>query len=160
MDEEDAKGTTLVLTSDRDLYQLASDRTTILMPRRGVSELDRVGPAEVRERYGVDPVQVPDFIALRGDTADKIPGAKGIGTQRAATILQTHETLDKAIESGVFQEQADQLRLYLRITRLQYDATIPSCPTRSRTGRARPPSPSEWGLRRTSPGRLAERVSA
>jgi hypothetical protein len=56
LQEEDRSGETLVLTSDRDLFQLASEKTTILMPKRGVSELQRVGPAEVRERYGVDPV--------------------------------------------------------------------------------------------------------
>ena len=157
--EEERKGTALVLTSDRDLFQLASDRTTILLPRRGVSELDRVGPAEVRERYGVDPAQVPDFIALRGDTADKIPGAKGIGTQRAATILQTHETLDNAIESGVFQEQADQLRLYLRITRLQYEATIPELPDAQPDWNGASALADEWGLGNLA-GRLAERASA
>lgn len=126
--EEARKGETLVLTSDRDLFQLASERTTILLPRRGVSELERVGPAEVRERYGVDPVQVPDFIALRGDTADKIPGAKGIGPGRAATILRQYETLDAAIQSGVFQEQAEALRTYLRIARLRYEAPVPELP--------------------------------
>src|SRR3712207_9382835 len=92
MREEEAGGTTLVLTSDRDLYQLASERTTILRPKRGVSELERVGPDEVREIYGVEPIQVPEFVALRGDTADKIPGARGIGAGRAAQILKKHET--------------------------------------------------------------------
>ena len=67
--------TSVVVTSDRDSFQLASEHTTILQPTRGVSELARVGPAEVRERYSVDPAQVPDFIALRGDPSDKIPGA-------------------------------------------------------------------------------------
>jgi DNA polymerase-1 len=155
--EEARGGETLVLTSDRDLFQLASAKTTILLPRRGVSELDRVGPAEVRERYGVDPWQVPDFIALRGDTADKIPGAKGIGTQRAATILQTHETLDNAIESGVFQEQADQLRLYLRITRLQYQATIPDLPDAEPDWTRAAALAEDWGLGNLA-GRLADRA--
>ena len=72
--EEARGGTTLVATSDRDAFQLASERTTILQPTKGVSELRRVGPAEVRERYGVEPAQVPDFIALRGDPSDKHPG--------------------------------------------------------------------------------------
>ena len=66
-------GTTLVATSDRDAFQLAAPDVTILQPVRGVSELARIGPAEVRERYGVDPHQVCDFIALRGDPSDKIP---------------------------------------------------------------------------------------
>ena len=157
--ETDRGGETLVLTSDRDLFQLASDKTTILLPRRGVSELERVGPAEVRERYGVDPEQVPDFIALRGDTADKIPGAKGIGTQRAATILQTHETLDGAIESGVFQEQAEQLRLYLRLTRLQYHAPIPEMPDAQPDWPGAAALAERWGLGNLA-GRLAERAGS
>lgn len=154
--EEDRGGETLVVTSDRDLFQLASDRTTILLPRRGVSELERVGPAEVRERYGVDPVQVPDFIALRGDTADKIPGAKGIGTQRAATILRTHETLDAAIEAGVFQEQAEDLRLYLRLTRLQYHAPIPELPDAEPDWERAAGLADDWGLANLA-GRMRER---
>jgi DNA polymerase I len=155
--EEDRGGETLVVTSDRDLFQLASDRTTILLPRRGVSELDRVGPAEVRGRYGIDPVQVPDFIALRGDTADKIPGAKGIGPQRAATILRTHETLDAAIEAGVFQEQADDLRLFLRLTRLQYHAPIPELPDAEPDWAGASRLADEWGLGNLA-GRLRERA--
>src|SRR5205814_2141921 len=65
--EEKRRGTAVVATSDRDSFQLASERTTIIQPVRGVSELARIGPAEVRERYGVEPAQVVDFIALRGD---------------------------------------------------------------------------------------------
>jgi DNA polymerase I len=126
--EEARGGESLVLTSDRDLFQLVSPRTTVLVPRRGVSELDRVDPEGVRERYGVDPAQVPDFIALRGDSSDKIPGAKGIGPGRAATILGEYDSLDGAIEGGVFQEQADALRTYLRIARLQYEAPVPELP--------------------------------
>src|SRR5204863_9041636 len=70
--EEARGGTAVVATSDRDAFQLASDRTTIVQPVRGVSELARVGPAEVRERYGVEPAQVIDFIALRGDPSDRL----------------------------------------------------------------------------------------
>ena len=72
--EERAGGTALVASGDRDSFQLASPRTTILYPSRG-GELARIGPEEVRQRYGVDPKQVPDFIALRGDPSDKLPGA-------------------------------------------------------------------------------------
>src|SRR5207237_1958721 len=72
-------GPVLIATSDRDAFQLAADRVTILQPTKGVSEVARVGPAEVRERYGVEPEQVPDFVALRGDPSDRIPGARGVG---------------------------------------------------------------------------------
>jgi 5'-3' exonuclease len=76
--EERRGGTVLVASGDRDTFQLASDRTTILYPVRA-GEMARIGPAEVRARYGVDPQQVPDFIALRGDPSDKLPGAPGVG---------------------------------------------------------------------------------
>ena len=69
------KGRTLVATGDRDAFQLASATVTILHPVRA-GEMARIGPAEVRERYGVEPVQVPDFIALRGDPSDELPGAR------------------------------------------------------------------------------------
>jgi DNA polymerase-1 len=78
--EEKRGGTVLIASGDRDTFQLASDRTTILYPVRG-GELARIGPAEVRARYGVDAAQVPDFIALRGDPSDKLPGAPGAVSQ-------------------------------------------------------------------------------
>jgi DNA polymerase-1 len=73
--EECRGGTCIAASGDRDAYQLASDRTTIVQPVRA-GELARIGPAKVRERYGVSPSQVPDFIALRGDSSDRIPGAR------------------------------------------------------------------------------------
>jgi len=75
--EEQRGGSAVVASGDRDAFQLASDRTLILQPVRA-GQMARIGPAEVRERYGVDPKQVPDFIALRGDPSDKIPGAPGM----------------------------------------------------------------------------------
>ena len=96
-------------TSDRDAFQLASERTTILQPTRGVSEIARVGPAEVRERYGVEPRQVPDFIALRGDPSDRMPGAKGVGPKTAADVLREHATLEDALAAGRFAVQAEEL---------------------------------------------------
>ena len=86
--EEARGGTAVVASGDRDTYQLASEPTTILFPTKGVSEMSRIGPAEVRERYGVEPAQVPDFIALRGDPSDKLPGAKGVGPKGAAELLR------------------------------------------------------------------------
>ena len=77
-EEERRGGTAVVASGDRDAFQLASDKTAILQPVRA-GEMARIGPAEVRERYGVDPKQVPEFIALRGDPSDKIPGARGVG---------------------------------------------------------------------------------
>lgn len=124
--QESARGgETLVATSDRDAFQLASDRVTILQPVRGVSELRRVGPREVRERYGVDPIQVADFIALRGDPSDKIPGARGVGEKRAAVILGDHGSLEGAFAAGLFSAEADALRSFRSIATFDPSAPLP-----------------------------------
>src|SRR6266513_1360177 len=129
--EEKQGGTAVVVTSDRDSFQLASERTTILQPTKGVSELARVGPAEVRERYGVEPAQVPDFIALRGDPSDKMPGARGVGPKTAADILRQYGTLEAALEAGRFAAEADQLRIYRQMATL--DASAPLAPLDDQT---------------------------
>jgi DNA polymerase-1 len=123
--EEKRGGTALVVTSDRDSFQLASEQTTILQPTRGVSELARVGPAEVRERYGVEPEQVPDFIALRGDPSDRMPGAKGVGPKTAANLLAQYGTLAAMLEEGRFEAQAEELRMYRRMATLDASAPLP-----------------------------------
>ena len=123
--EEARDGTALVATSDRDSFQLASERTTILQPTRGVSQLARLGPAEVRERYGVEPEQVPDFIALRGDPSDRLPGAKGVGPKTAADVLKQYGTLEAALEAGRFGAQAEELRIYRRMATLDPEAPLP-----------------------------------
>ena len=119
------RGPVTVVTSDRDAFQLVSERVTVLQPVRGVSELTRVGPAEVRERYGVDPAQVPDFIALRGDASDRIPGAKGVGPRSAADLLSRYGTLEAALADGRFEAVADDLRLYRHIATMDADAPLP-----------------------------------
>jgi DNA polymerase I len=124
-------GDVLVATSDRDAFQLASRRVTILQPTRGVSEISRIGPAEVRERYGVEPEQVPDLIALRGDPSDKLPGARGIGPKKAAEILAQYGTLEDALAAGRFASEAEDLRLYRRIA--QMDASAPLPPLKDQT---------------------------
>jgi 5'-3' exonuclease len=123
--EEERGGEAVVATSDRDSFQLASERTTILQPVRGVSQLARVGPAEVRERYGVEPEQVPDFIALRGDPSDRLPGAKGVGPKTAADLLRQYGTLEAALGEGRFSAQADELRVYRRMATLDASAPLP-----------------------------------
>ncbi len=129
--EEKRSGRALVVTSDRDAFQLASDLTTILQPTRGVSELARVGPAEVRERYGVAPEQVPDFIALRGDPSDRMPGARGVGPKTAASLLAQYGSLETMLEDGRFAVQAEELRMYRRMATL--DAAAPLPPLRNQT---------------------------
>mgnify|MGYP006171625689 CR=1 FL=1 len=100
---EDARGgTSLVASGDRDTFQLVSERTMVLQPQRGGGALARIGPAEVRERYGVEPEQVPDCIALRGDPSDKIPGARGVGAKTAAGLLKEYGSLEAALAEGRF----------------------------------------------------------
>ena len=124
--EEARGGTAVVATSDRDSFQLASAQTTILQPVRGVTELTRVDPEGVRERYGVEPAQVPDFIALRGDPSDRLPGAKGVGPKTAADVLRQYGSLEEALDAGRFGAQADELRLYKRMATLDADAPLPA----------------------------------
>src|SRR5262245_64389832 len=107
--EEKLGGTALVASGDRDAYQLASERTTILQPIRA-GEMARIGPAEVRRRYGIEPEQVPDFIALRGDASDGIPGAAGVGAIGAANLLRKHGTLEKMLSGGRLSAQAEERR--------------------------------------------------
>src|SRR5436190_2242990 len=123
--EERRGGSVLVASGDRDAFQLVSDRTTVLHPVRGVSELARIGPDEVRERYGVEPSQVPDFIALRGDPSDKLPGAPGVGPKGAAQIITQYGSLEKALKAGRFAPIAEELRLYRRIATLDASAPFP-----------------------------------
>jgi DNA polymerase-1 len=130
-DEEKRGGQALVVTSDRDSFQLASEQTTILQPTRGVSELARIGPAEVRERYGVAPEQVPDFIALRGDPSDGMPGARGVGPKTAASLLAQYGSLDAMLEDGRFGHQAEELRMFRRMATM--DASAPLPPLKSQT---------------------------
>ena len=118
-------GPVLVATSDRDAFQLVNDHVSILQPIKGVSELARIGVAEVRERYGVDPEQVPDFIALRGDPSDKIPGAPGVGPKKAADVLRQHGSLAQALADGRFPQIADDLLLYRDIATMDVKAPLP-----------------------------------
>jgi DNA polymerase-1 len=122
--EEKRGGTALVASGDRDTFQLASDKTTILYPVQA-GELARIGPAEVHGRYGVDPVQVPDFIALRGDPSDRLPGAPGLGAEGAAALLRQYGTLENALKAGRYSAHADRLRLFRKIATMDRRAPLP-----------------------------------
>ncbi|HSG13294.1 MAG TPA: 5'-3' exonuclease [Gaiellaceae bacterium] len=126
--EEGAGGTVLVATSDRDAFQLVSPRTTVLQPTRGGGAPARIGPDEVRARYGVDPAQVPDFIALRGDPSDRIPGARGIGEKKAAQLLAEFGSLEAMLAEGRFAGEAESLRLFRRIATMDREAPLPPLP--------------------------------
>jgi len=152
--EESRGGTALVATSDRDAFQLASERTTILQPVRGVSELARIGPAEVRDRYGVEPEQVPDFIALRGDPSDKLPGAAGVGPKKAADVLREHGSLEAALAAGRFSAEAEDLRLYRRMAALDASAPLPPLEDQNPSWAEASTLVESWGL-----NALAERLA-
>ncbi len=122
--EEKRGGTVLVASGDRDTFQLASARVTILYPQRG-GEIARIGPAEVRARYGVDPRQVPDFIALRGDPSDKLPGAPGVGASGAASLIQRYGSLEAMLKAGRYPALAKELRLYRAIATMDRKAPLP-----------------------------------
>jgi DNA polymerase-1 len=123
--EERHGGTVLVASGDRDAFQLASDATTILHPVKA-GEMARIGPAEVRERYGVEPRQVPDFIALRGDPSDKLPGARGVGAKGAAALLHRYGTLEQTLADARLAGQAEELKLYKKIATMDPTAPLPA----------------------------------
>ena len=150
--EERRSGTVVVASGDRDTFQLASPSTTIIHPLRA-GEMARIGPREVRDRYGVDPGQVPDFIALRGDPSDKLPGAKGIGPKGAAALLRKYRTLEAALAAGRFPAEADKLRLYRRIATMDASAPLPPLPDQTPTWGKAATLMREWDL-----NRLADRL--
>lgn len=151
--EEKSGLTTVVASGDRDAFQLASDLTTIVYPVRA-GEMARIGPSEVRERYGVEPKQVPDFIALRGDSSDKIPGAKGVGATTAASILRKYGSLENALADGRFVQQATELRLYRKIATMDASASVASVRDQTPQWTRASALAQEWGL-----NQLADRLS-
>jgi 5'-3' exonuclease len=111
--EAEAGGHALLLTGDRDMYQCADENVTVLYVKTGGGKgAEEVGPAEVRERYGIDPELVPDFIALRGDPSDGLPGAKGVGPKTAAELLRQHGSLEAILDSAI-RERRPALRAAL-----------------------------------------------
>jgi 5'-3' exonuclease len=139
--EAEADGRALVFTGDRDMFQCANERVTVLFIRTGQQGAAEVTPDEVKRRYGVPPELVPDFIALRGDPSDGIPGAKGVGEKTAADLLRRHGSLESVIENalgessarirGALLDGADELRAFKDIATLR-DAEVkrpPDAPT-------------------------------
>jgi 5'-3' exonuclease len=125
----DAGGRALLLTGDRDLFQAVGDGVAILELGKGSppSQPREVDEAEVRRRYGVPPALVPDFIALRGDPSDGLPGAPGIGDKTARDLLLEHGSLEGAIAGALrerprvaaaLRDNADLLRDFRRIATL------------------------------------------
>jgi len=162
--EAEAGGHALLLTGDRDMYQCADERVTVLYVKTGTKGAEEVGPAEVEERYGIPPALVPDFIALRGDPADGLPGAKGVGPKTAAELLRRHGSLEAILENAIREprpalrasliESAEDLRAFKEIATLR-DAGVDPPPDRE----------TDWPsaaatARRRGMNRLAERLEA
>ncbi len=99
--ESEAGGRALLLTGDRDMFQCATDEVTVLYVRTGVRGGEPVTPKEVLRRYGIGPELVPDFIALRGDPSDGLPGAKGVGEKTAAELLREHGSLEALLDAAI-----------------------------------------------------------
>jgi DNA polymerase-1 len=88
---------TTVVSTDRDAFQLVSDNVALMMTPRGVSDVNVYTPDRVEARYGIRPDQVPDFIGLKGDTSDNIPGIPGIGDKTAGQLISQYGTLEEVI---------------------------------------------------------------
>ncbi len=96
-ESEEAGEQTLVVTGDLDLLQIVDERTTVLTTRRGITELGRYDPSAVRERFGLEPAQLPDFRGLKGDPSDNLPGIPGVGEKTASRLLQRAGSLDALV---------------------------------------------------------------
>jgi 5'-3' exonuclease len=139
--ERERGGDALLMTADRDLYAAVSDSVAVLHLRPR-SQVTRVGPAEVRERYGVGPELVTDFIALRGDPSDGLPGAPGIGAKTAAQLLTRFGSLESLLDAAsqprtviagelsprlasVLRDNAAQLEVFKQVATLQHIDVAP-----------------------------------
>ena len=127
--EAEAGGQALIMTGDRDMYQCAGERVSVVYLKQRSSGFEEVDPDEVVARYGIPPALVPDFIALRGDPSDGLPGAAGIGAKTAASLLADHGSLEAVIAAAdqqrpkiaeALREQADELRAFRAIATLRH----------------------------------------
>ena len=123
----------LICTGDRDSFQLVTDKTTVLYPKRGVSEMARMTPDAVQEKYGMSPDQYPDFAALRGDPSDNLPSIPGVGEKTAAKWIIEYGSLKELISNvdkvggKVGQSLRDNINDVIRnreLTQLVHDAPI------------------------------------
>ncbi len=160
--EAEAGGRALLLTGDRDMYQCAGERVTVLYVKTGTRGSEEVTPEEVERRYGVGPELVPDFIALRGDPSDGLPGAKGVGPKTAAELLRRHGSLEGVLENairerrpalrGALLDAAGDLRAFKEIATLR-DAGVEPPPDRETDWAGAAAAARERGM-----NRLAERL--
>jgi 5'-3' exonuclease len=160
--EAEAGGEALILTGDRDMFQCATKQVRVLYVRTGGRGAELITPAEVKRRYGIPPELVPDFIALRGDPSDGIPGAKGVGPKTAAELLRRDGSLEAVLEGAIREtrprlrgelvEHRDDLLAYKQIATLQ-DAKLKRPRNRRTDWKAAAKAARERGM-----NRLAERL--
>ena len=105
----------LIVTGDRDALQLVDDKVTVLMTRRGISDMSRFNPAAVQEKYQLTPEQYPDFAAVRGDPSDNLPSIPGVGEKTAAKWIREFGSLDALVDrvDEVKGKAGDALREHL-----------------------------------------------
>ena len=131
---EEAGEQTLVVTGDLDLLQIVDERTTVLTTRRGITELGRYDPAAVRERFGLEPKQLPDYRGLKGDPSDNLPGIPGVGEKTAAKLVQAAGSLDALVANPelagtpklqkLVEEYAEQAMLCRTISTVRRDLPV------------------------------------
>ncbi|MFI0721205.1 DNA polymerase I [Streptomyces sp. NPDC021224] len=127
----------LIVTGDRDSFQLVSDHVTVLYPTKGVSELTRYTPEKVEEKYGLTPRQYPDFAALRGDPSDNLPGIPGVGPKTATKWISEFGSFDALVErvdevkgkaGEALRAHLDAVKLNRRLTEMVKDVALPVGP--------------------------------
>ncbi|MFF0447844.1 DNA polymerase I [Streptomyces sp. NPDC004609] len=123
----------LIVTGDRDSFQLVSDHVTVLYPTKGVSELTRFTPEKVQEKYGLTPQQYPDFAALRGDPSDNLPGIPGVGEKTATKWINQFGSFAELVERAdevkgkvgqALRDHLDAVRLNRHLTELVRDVEL------------------------------------
>src|SRR4051794_30308904 len=162
--EAEAGGKALLFTGDRDMFQCATQDVRVLYLRTGKRGAEEMGPAQVKERYGIPPALVPDFIALRGDPSDGIPGAPGVGEKTAADLLRRHGSLEAVLDNAI-AETKPKLRTTL-IERREDLLSYKDVATLRDAEVTRPPdAPTDWSgaalaARARGMNRLGDRLEA
>jgi len=123
----------IIVTGDRDILQLVGDGIAVIMTRRGISDVIRYDAATVFERYGVTPAQWTDFVALKGETSDNLPGVPGVGDKTAAQLINKYGDIEQVIAHadeltprlrGAIKERAEQVRINKELGRLLDDVSL------------------------------------
>jgi 5'-3' exonuclease len=172
IDDGLGSGQALLMSGDRDMYQAVNDRVSVVLPGKGGGAPTEIGPEQVQERYGIDPALVTDFIALRGDPSDGLPGAPGIGAKTAAELLNEYGPLENVLGAAErddsdmrlrtatkLSENAELLRTFKRIATLVPIDGIVRPPDRATDFAAGADAAKKLGMRQLAT-RLAKLASA